>query len=236
MRPRFLIVSALLVGALAAPLASLAGGETSFNSYDVFQVAPSGVYGRGLNDAGHVAGTAWAGESQRAFLWREGVFTDLGTLGGAESGALAVNNLDQVVGGFPVPCRRAARVPLGPGRGDARPGHLGRSLEHRLRRQRRGPGGRLRGHRRRGRAGGPVAGGAVVCTSVGRNSRLTLACFGTGIQPRNSGGRASDSQRRSVSDRRGPARHDLIAGLKAAHHLGEARFGQAQRDLLAPCG
>ena len=52
-----------------------------------------------INDAGHVAGIASNGGSLgRASLWIDNQMTDLGTLGGPESGARGINNDDHVVG------------------------------------------------------------------------------------------------------------------------------------------
>ena len=53
----------------------------------------------GVSDALHVVGVGdTASGEQRAFLWSDGVMTDLGTLGGASSVAYAVNSAGQVVG------------------------------------------------------------------------------------------------------------------------------------------
>lgn len=56
----------------------------------------------GINDSGTVAGTRGAGASARAFVYRDGVVTDLGTLDdrdpGARSEATAINASGQVVG------------------------------------------------------------------------------------------------------------------------------------------
>ncbi len=47
-----------------------------------------------INDAGQVVGSA----AGRAFLWQNGVMTDLGTLGGNSNGAWAINGIGVVVG------------------------------------------------------------------------------------------------------------------------------------------
>jgi probable HAF family extracellular repeat protein len=53
-----------------------------------------------INPAGQVVGyaTTAADEQSHAFLWHHGVMTDLGTLGGTYSGAVAINPAGQVVG------------------------------------------------------------------------------------------------------------------------------------------
>lgn len=97
MRLRFLTLFGILAAALSAPLVSHAGVETPANSYEFVQVG-AWMLGSDVNDAGHVVGVAYGVDQDHAFLWVNGVLTDLGTLGGNQSSAEAVNNLDRVVG------------------------------------------------------------------------------------------------------------------------------------------
>lgn len=53
-----------------------------------------------INDSGSIVGwSGWTGLSVSAFIWQNGQYTKLGSLGGPVTGANAVNNFDQVVGG-----------------------------------------------------------------------------------------------------------------------------------------
>ncbi|MEV6695002.1 hypothetical protein AB0M35_26360 [Micromonospora sp. NPDC051196] len=57
-------------------------------------LTPIGDAATAINNLGHVVGV----DGGRAFRWRAGVLTDLGTLGGATSRATAVNDLGAVLG------------------------------------------------------------------------------------------------------------------------------------------
>lgn len=91
-----LVEDALNSGARAF-LHDLSSGETQ----EIEVGDGQGVVPRAINAAGEVAGVAAAGEGgreRRAFLWRDGGAIDLGSLGGLDSKALALNNQRQVVG------------------------------------------------------------------------------------------------------------------------------------------
>jgi len=59
---------------------------------------PPDSFGRDVNNLGEVVGSAATESAARAFLWENGQMTDLGTLGGTNSAAYAVNDAGQVAG------------------------------------------------------------------------------------------------------------------------------------------
>lgn len=75
-------------------------GALSGNTYSMGFVYSNGVmtplswYAFGINAAGDAVG----GDYVRAFLYRDGVSTDLGTLGGSSATARAINNAGTIVG------------------------------------------------------------------------------------------------------------------------------------------
>ena len=63
----------------------------------------------GINDSGQIVGWSNYSGQYQAFLYSDGVFTDLGTLGRTPSGAEGINNSGQIVGytyatGYPGEC------------------------------------------------------------------------------------------------------------------------------------
>src|SRR5262245_48400110 len=94
MKRNWLIFIAFVLAALCGPSAIPADGQTPINSYTA-EVLQGVSMAYGINDAVQVVGQNPDG---RACLWQNGAVTDLGTLGGAESIAVGINNSAQVAG------------------------------------------------------------------------------------------------------------------------------------------
>ncbi|QJD98693.1 DUF3466 family protein [Massilia forsythiae] len=78
---------------LAAPL--LANADVR---YTVTEVAGAGSNVSDLNNLGQVVGSLRSGDSYHAFVYTNGDLTDLGTFGGTDSHAYAINDHGQVAG------------------------------------------------------------------------------------------------------------------------------------------
>jgi probable HAF family extracellular repeat protein len=85
----------LLAAALAVPGAAALADPL----YKVTVVAGAGSSATDINRYGDVVGSFTAGSNTRAFTWIGGGFADLGTFGGLNSVANAINDYGQVVGG-----------------------------------------------------------------------------------------------------------------------------------------
>jgi probable HAF family extracellular repeat protein len=83
------LIAVTLFAALALPIALATQGKQAPRHYIVTDLGPTQSFADGINNKGWVTGTAILadGVTQHAFLWREGIQTDLGTLGGPNSSA-----------------------------------------------------------------------------------------------------------------------------------------------------
>lgn len=88
----------------AGVLVTASGGGTSTAAR--WAITDLGTVGDGhfggaqaINDRGQVIGIRDLGASIHGFLWQKGTTTDLGTLGGQDSGVVAINESGQVIGG-----------------------------------------------------------------------------------------------------------------------------------------
>lgn len=107
MRRRTLIglfVGALLMG---AALATTASTDLRASAGARWRIRDLGTLGRtfvsseavDVSERGQIVGGSGTGSLGRAFLWENGRMSALGTLGGLESAAAAVNDAGQVIGG-----------------------------------------------------------------------------------------------------------------------------------------
>jgi probable HAF family extracellular repeat protein len=95
------IICALSCVAIAGLAANATAAVPTFSVQDVGTLGTGrDSSGAGVNGLGHVVGESRTAPTAlfHAFISRDGVLTDLGTLGGIQSNALGVNGSDQVVG------------------------------------------------------------------------------------------------------------------------------------------
>jgi probable HAF family extracellular repeat protein len=88
---RFFCLTTLVL--LAAPLHAQADPR-----YNVTPVAGAGGWASDINGSGQVAGTMLVSQAQHAFLFSNGMVTDIGALAGMPTTAARMNDVGQVVG------------------------------------------------------------------------------------------------------------------------------------------
>jgi probable HAF family extracellular repeat protein len=76
------------------------GTRTTLPDLSNYGCCPGGLSGAsGISNSHQIVGASGNGQGvERAVMWTNGTITDLGTLGGAGSGAYAINDLGQVTG------------------------------------------------------------------------------------------------------------------------------------------
>lgn len=104
-------------GARSAGFAINAAGTVAGSSADAADVERAFVSGigalpdggalmsraAGINARGQIAGSAWTSAGARAVVWSDGLYRNLGTLGGPDSYATAISDSGVVVGGSTLP-------------------------------------------------------------------------------------------------------------------------------------
>ena len=86
-----LLLSSLWLFSLALASGSARAAPTAAR-YTVAEIGGRGTDGLAINGLGNIAGVVRDGDLPQAFLYANGAFTRLGTLGGAESSGAGVND------------------------------------------------------------------------------------------------------------------------------------------------